>query len=237
METTAFPAGCDASRSDWARDRRVSWVWPAAFVVAGVGWLLVPGGAGALVAAAGFAVAGVLCVANAIHCRRVHCAITGPLYLLAAGLFLARATGRNIPGGGIIVGAIAGTALAFVPESVGKLYFAAPGRGRAAFAGTLVAAGLVAACCLGPTLFVLFGVSIAGLGALGALEPYRWLFLLAGLACWVVAYRQRARSTAACVDETCGTPTTRWLSSLALWGSLAALVGAAVYPYLIILAA
>lgn len=237
MKTTALVAGSDAGRFDWARDRRVSWVWPAAFIAAGVGWLLVPGGAGSLVAAAGFAVAGVLCVANAIHCRRVHCAITGPLYLVVAGLFLARAAGWSIPGGWIIAGTIAGTVLAFVPERVGKLSFAAPARGRAAAAGTLVAAGLVAACCLGPTLFVLFGVSIAGLGALGALEPYRRFFLLAGLACWVVAYRQRARALAACANEACGTLTTRRLSGLALWGSLAALIGAAVYPYLIILAA
>lgn len=200
-----------------------------------MGWLLVPGGAGPLVAAAGFAVAGVLCLANAIHCGRVHCAITGPLYLVAAGLFLARTAGWSIPGGWIIVGAIVGTALAFVPERMGQLYFAEPARGHAAAVGTLVAAGLVAACCLGPTLFVVFGLSIASLGILGVLEPYRWLFLLAGLACWVVAYRQRARATAACANEACGTPTSRRLSSIVLWGSLAVLIGAAVYPYVITL--
>jgi len=235
MRTTAFAASRDAGRSDWARDRRVSWVWPGAFVAAGVGWLLVPGGAGSLVAAAGFAVAGVLCVANAIHCRRVHCAITGPLYLVAAGLFLARTAGWSIPGGWIIAGALAGTGLAFVPERMGQLYFAEPARGRAAAAGTLVAAGLVAACCLGPTLFVVFGLSIASLGILGALEPYRWLFLLAGLTCWAVAYRARRRAIAACTEEACGTPTSRQLSGIALWGSLAVLIVAAVYPYVIIL--
>ncbi len=108
-------------------------------------------------------------------------------------------------------------------------------RARTAVAGALAAAGLVAACCLGPTLFVIFGVSIASLGALGALEPYRWLFLVAGLACWSVAYRLRRRATAACADETCGTPTGRRLSGILLWGSLAALIVAAIYPYVIAL--
>lgn len=41
-----------------------------------------------------------------------------------------------------------------------------------AAAAALVLAGLVGACCVGPTLFVLFGISVASLGTLGALEPY-----------------------------------------------------------------
>ena len=240
MSISAFHSRCDAASSDLLRDRRVSWLWPAAFVLAGVGWLLVPGAAGALLAAAGFAVAGSLCVANAVHCRRVHCAVTGPLYLVAALLFVAKAGGWNIPGGWIVAGAGMGTAVAFVPEWLGKLYLDARPEGArvpVAAAGTLVAAGLVAACCLGPTLFVVFGLSIASLGALGALEPYRWLFFSAGLACWAVAYRQRRRATAACAEDTCGTPTSRRFSGLLLWASLGALLVAAVYPYVVALIA
>jgi outer membrane protein TolC len=56
------------------------------FALAGCGWLLAPGAWGSSATATGFAVAGALCVGNAIHCRRVHCALTGPLYL-AAGLY------------------------------------------------------------------------------------------------------------------------------------------------------
>jgi mercuric ion transport protein len=240
MSIRAFHSRCDAVSSDWLRERRVSWLWPAAFVLAGVGWLVVPGAAGALLAAAGFAVAGGLCVANAIHCRRVHCAVTGPVYLVAALWFLARAGGWNTPGGWIVAGAGVGTALAFVPESLGKLYFDARPEGarvRVATAGTLVAAGLVAACCLGPTLFVVFGLSIASLGALGALEPYRWLFLGAGLASWAVAYRARRRATSACADETYGTPASRRVSGIVLWATLTALLAAAVYPYVVALLA
>jgi len=166
----------------------------------------------------------------------VHCAVTGPLYLVAALLFVTNAGGGNVPGGWIVAGAGMGTALAFVPEWLGKLYFdVRPGsaRIRAAAAGTLVAAGLIAACCLGPTLFVVFGLSIASLGALGALEPYRWLFFSAGLACWAVGYRQRRRATTACAEDTCGTPTSRRFSGILLWASLAALLVAAVYPHVV----
>jgi Enolase, C-terminal TIM barrel domain len=84
MSLSAPNPQCAVAPSDLLRDRRVSWVWPVTLVLALTGWLGVPGAAGALLAAAGFAVAGALCVANAIHCRRVHCAVTGPLYLLAA---------------------------------------------------------------------------------------------------------------------------------------------------------
>lgn len=213
----------------------MSWVWPAAYAVVVTGWLVIPGAAGSLAAAAGFAVAGALCAGNALRCRRLHCAITGPLYLVAALLFVAKAGGGSIPGGWIIAGALAGTGLAFVPERMGKRYFAAPARGRLAAAGTLVAAGLVAACCLGPTLFLVFGLSIASLGILGALEPYRWLFLLAGFASWAVAYRERRRALAACAAEACGTPASRRLSGVALWGSLAVLIAAAAYPYVVVL--
>jgi hypothetical protein len=45
---------------DWLQDRRVFWLWPAAFVVVGVGWLGVRDPAGALLAAAGFTLAGAL---------------------------------------------------------------------------------------------------------------------------------------------------------------------------------
>src|SRR5262249_8470478 len=178
-----------------------------------------------VLAAGGFGVAGALCVGNAIHCRRVHCVVTGPLYLLAAALFGARSAGFAIPSGWIIVGAAIGTALAFVPEWLGRRYFASrPRTSSLATAGAFLAAGLVAARCLGPALFVLFGVGIASLGALGALEPYRWLFLAIGVGCWFLAYRQRGRATVACAEETCGTPSSRRLSAVLLWGSLAALI-------------
>jgi hypothetical protein len=114
---------------DWLQDRRVSWMWPAAFGIAAIGWLGVPDPGGSLLAAAAFAVAGGLCVANARYCRRAHCTITGPLYLLAALLFVARVVGTMVPSGLIVAGSVVGTILAYVPEWLGLRYLPGP-RGR-----------------------------------------------------------------------------------------------------------
>lgn len=116
---------------DWAADRRFAWLWPAAFGVAVVGWLVAPGGAGDVAAAAGLAVAGGLCVGNALHCRRVHCAFTGPLYLLAGALFAGRVAGLTVPPALIVALAAVGSVMAFVPEWWGKRYFARAASGRA----------------------------------------------------------------------------------------------------------
>ena len=113
---------------DWLQNRRIVWLWPAASLAVLVGWLVVRGVPGELLAAGGFAVAGVLCVGNAVRCRRAHCVATGPLYLVAAGLFLARATGAAIPAGWIIGGVALGTVLACVPELLGTRYYGAARR-------------------------------------------------------------------------------------------------------------
>ena len=116
------------SGKDWLRNARVAWLWPAALLTVVVGWLVVSGPRGDLLGAAGFAVGGILCIGNALRCRRAHCTATGPLYLVAALLFLVRAGGSNIPAGCIVAGAAVGTALAFVPEVLGSRYLGrAPG--------------------------------------------------------------------------------------------------------------
>jgi len=45
--------------------------------------------------------------------------------------------------------------------------------------GSLMPSFLVSTCCLGPTLYVFFGVSMGGLSVFTPLEPYRPVFLLA----------------------------------------------------------
>jgi len=115
--------GAKQYQTDWAANRRLAWLWPAAFGVAVLGWLVVPGGAGDVLAAAGLAVAGALCVGNALHCRRVHCVFTGPLYLLAAALFAGRLAGLTVAPGLIVGLAAVGTVMAFAPEWWGKRYF------------------------------------------------------------------------------------------------------------------
>jgi hypothetical protein len=55
----------------------------------------------------------------------VHCAFTGPLYLIAALLFGGRLLGLAIPAALIVTLAIVGSIAAFVPEWRGKKYFSA----------------------------------------------------------------------------------------------------------------
>ena len=47
--------------------------------------------------------------------------------------------------------------------------------------GSLAPSFLVSTCCLGPTLYVLFGVSVGGLSIFAPLEPYRPFFILAAV--------------------------------------------------------
>lgn len=47
--------------------------------------------------------------------------------------------------------------------------------------GSLVPSFLVSTCCLGPTLYVLFGVSVGGLSIFTPLDPYRPFFMLAAI--------------------------------------------------------
>ena len=54
--------------------------------------------------------------------------------------------------------------------------------------GSLVPSFLVSTCCLGPTLYVLFGVSVGGLSIFTPLEPYRPAFMLAALGLLGYAY-------------------------------------------------
>jgi len=111
------------SQADWLRDRRVSWMWFAAFGVAALGWLAIPGAWGALLAAAGFTTAGGLCAVNAVRCRRVHCVVTAPVYLLAGLAFLLRAGGANVAAHTIIAAAAVGTIVGFIPEWLGRRYW------------------------------------------------------------------------------------------------------------------
>ena len=74
----------------------------------------------------------------------------------------------------------------------------------AALWGSLGASFLVASCCLAPTIFVLFGVSIGALGWFTALEPYRPWFMAAGAVALLLAARWawREDEQADC-DEEC----------------------------------
>ena len=55
-------------------------------------------------------------------------------------------------------------------------------KGLLSTVGSLVPSFLVSTCCLGPTVYVLFGVSVGGLSVFAPLEPYRPLFMVGAVA-------------------------------------------------------
>lgn len=80
-----------------------------------------------------FLVMGAACVYNAAHCGRVHCYITGPLFLVAALATLLTGAGVALLGWGWIgFGVVIRTALAYVPERTRGKYVATAPAGSAA---------------------------------------------------------------------------------------------------------
>lgn len=91
-------AGCCVSdsgaRHDLACSPRGRWIWGVSWLLVGVGaiwqallfWLWIPA----------FAAAGLACLWNVRRCGRLHCYVTGPLYLLAA-LYLVGAAADALP--------------------------------------------------------------------------------------------------------------------------------------------
>ena len=72
--------------------------------------------------------------------------------------------------------------------------------------GALGLSFLIASCCLGPAMFLLFGVSVGALGALSVLEPYQPYFIGAGvLALGFAGYQifRPAEVGADCGDDAC----------------------------------
>ncbi len=96
---------------------------------------------------------------------------------------------------------------------------------------------LIASCCIAPTLFLVFGVSIGALGALSALEPYQPYFIGAGILALGVAGHQIFRSAdieADCGDDACapGSRSRRFTRRLFVV-AVALFIVATVYPYVL----
>ncbi len=126
-EALAGSMGRTCGEHDFAR-RRIAWVlWgvPAAmFVVGG----LVDPVRRMLLWTPAFVVAGVACVVNAAECGRVHCYVTGPLYLLAAvATVLTGATLVTLHWSWIGYSVIGGTVVAYVPERIRGAYVVSRG--------------------------------------------------------------------------------------------------------------
>ena len=95
---------------------------------------------------------------------------------------------------------------------------------------------LIASCCIAPTLFLFFGVSIGALGALSALVPYQPYFVGAGVLSLGIAGHRifRASDDADCGDDACATDSRSRQFTRRLFIVAVALFGAAiVYPYVL----
>ncbi len=100
-----------------------------------------------------------------------------------------------------------------------------------------IASLLAASCCIGPTLFVVFGVSASGLGSLSILEPYRPLFLLIGYTAVAYSFYKlylKNRIKKGTPECACEEPSwTRKLSKGIMWTALLLLLFATIYPYVL----
>ncbi len=97
-------------------------------------------------------------------------------------------------------------------------------QGRIALLTGGVAALLASACCLGPLVLVMVGISGAWIGSLSALEPWRPLFLTASAVAMLFAYKRIFRPAQDCKPgEVCAIPQVR-RGYRALFAVVAALI-------------
>ncbi len=96
---------------------------------------------------------------------------------------------------------------------------------------------LIASCCIAPTIFLVFGVSVGALGMFSVLEPYQPIFIGAGLvALGFAGYRIfRTSSTGEeCADDACAPDSqSRRVTRRFFFLAVALFVGASAYPYVL----
>lgn len=102
--------------------------------------------------------------------------------------------------------------------------------------GILGLSVLIASCCLGPALFLLFGVSVGALSALSIFEPYRPLFIALGgallaYAGWRIFRPVPVEATTDCADDACAPASpSRRASRVLFFAASAVYLLAIVYP-------
>lgn len=107
-----------------------------------------------------------------------------------------------------------------------------------AVGGAFGASLLVGACCLAPMLFLVFGVSVGGLGMLTRLEPYRPIFMAVGAGALVYAawraWQPVPSDSATCAEGSCAPRSARRRRTRRLVTFAVILYGlATAYPYAI----
>ena len=105
-----------------------------------------------------------------------------------------------------------------------------------ATSGAIAASFLIGSCCIMPTLFLVFGVSVGALGVLSALEPFQPIFIVVGFVALSYAGLKIFRRSPAseCDSESCDpqSPNPRLLRRLFPVAVLF-FVTAISYPYII----
>ncbi len=103
--------------------------------------------------------------------------------------------------------------------------------------GVLGLSVLIASCCIGPTLFLLFGVSVGALGAFSMLEPYQPIFIGAGLFALAFAGHRIFREPSTgedCADDACAPDSrSRRFTRRFFFVAVVLFAGAAAYPYVL----
>ncbi len=120
-------------------------------------------------------------------------------------------------------------------ELGGPVKLGQDGLKKATLAGGMVAAILASACCLGPLVLVMAGVSGAWISNLTLLEPYRPVFIGVALLCMAFAWRQIYRAPAAAECEPgslCALPQSNRVYRVMFWVVSALVLLALGFPYL-----
>lgn len=102
--------------------------------------------------------------------------------------------------------------------------------------GTLIAgllAGLTAsACCAGPLVLLMLGVSGSWIGNLSALEPYRPFFILVAVVFLGLAYRKIFMAPKACsTDAVCATQDGKRSQQIIFWITAIVIVLSISFPW------
>lgn len=103
-----------------------------------------------------------------------------------------------------------------------------PARNRWLAAGGVVGAFLASACCVGPLVLLMLGISGAWISTLTALEPYKPIFAVIALGFITAGFWQvYFRKPAVCAPGSyCARPTSARITKAALWAALALVLSA-----------
>jgi mercuric ion transport protein len=95
--------------------------------------------------------------------------------------------------------------------------------------GAFITAILSASCCIVPTLFILFGISFAGIINVQALEEYRWIFTTLALIMLSIGFYQMVIKKQ--IECDCEPSLTSKILLILFWGLFLFSLAALLYPY------